>query len=205
MSRKRKAWILRSMMNVDIFCKSFVASSGRSGVSRPAACAVIFRIVQTAGAWHTALLRWQKPLVFLVLLLGCTTLYAGVYKWTDSDGQVHYGDMPQNTEDTEEISVDAEPASGFALDDDSRHEKRQKLLDAMEEDRLEKKEQREKDRVEKEQRSRRCAWLRDKLRRTQSATGVYKLDKDGNRVFLSNDQRTSSESRLRAQIRKECG
>ena len=138
------------------------------------------------------------------LLILAMPLHAGVYKWTDSDGQVHYGDRPQSVGGVEELNVDAPAASGFALDDEARDEKRQRLLDAMEEDRQEKEQQREKNRAEKERRQRRCVVLKDRLRRAEGATAIYKLDKDGKRIFYSSDQRKNSETRLREQIRKTC-
>jgi len=146
----------------------------------------------------------RRAFFTIALLVIALPLHAGVYKWTDSDGQVHYGDQPGGPAHTEELNVDVESSSGFALDDDARDEKRQRLLDAMQEDRLEKEELREKNRVEKEKRQRRCVLLKDKLRRAERASAMYKLDKEGNRVFYSSDQRKSSEARLREQIRKSC-
>ena len=140
----------------------------------------------------------------MCLLAFALPLHAGVYKWTDSNGQVHYGDRPEQPAGAEELKVETGPASGFALDDEERDEKRQRLLDAMQEDRLEKEELREKNRAEKEQRQRKCMVLKDRLRRAESASAMYKLDKDGNRVFYSSDQRKKSETRLQEQIRKTC-
>lgn len=139
-----------------------------------------------------------------MLLLLAFDVTAEVYKWTDADGQVHYGDRPHDSSSAEEINVDEETSTGFSLDDGSRSEKRQRLLDAMEEDRREKEAQREKNRVEQEKRNRQCIQLKDKLRRVESATGVYNLDKEGKRVFLTSDQRKHSEDELRAKIRKYC-
>ena len=142
--------------------------------------------------------------LLLVLLQMVLPVYAGVYKWTDSNGQVHYGDKPAAAGEAEEIDVDTDTSSGFSLDDEDRDEKRQRLLDAMQEDRLEKEAQREKERAEKDERRRRCAYLKDRLRRAQSATAMYTLDKDGNRVFYSDKKRKQSESKLRDQMRKVC-
>lgn len=146
----------------------------------------------------------RKAFFCVGLLIIAMPLHAGVYKWTDSDGQVHYSDSPQSVGGVEELNVEEPASSGFALDDEARDEKRQRLLDAMEEDRQEKEQLREKNRVEKERRQRRCVVLKDRLRRAEGATAMYKLDKDGNRIFYSSDQRKNSETRLREQIRKTC-
>jgi hypothetical protein len=139
-----------------------------------------------------------------ILLFAAVSASAGVYKWTDTMGQVHYGDKPTNASGAEEIRVDGKASSGIAVDDESRDEKRQRLLDVMQEDRHEKEQQREKDRADQEQRQRRCVSLKDRLRHIESATGLYRLDKDGNRIFLSNEGRKQSENNLRAQINHNC-
>jgi hypothetical protein len=146
----------------------------------------------------------MRTLVSGLLLITAVSASAGVYKWTDSLGQVHYGDRPDAVSGAEEVKVDGKASSGIAVDDESRDEKRQRLLDVMQEDRHDKQQQREKERLEQEKRQRRCVSLKDRLRRAESATGVYRLDRDGNRVFLSDQGRKQSENNLRAQIDKYC-
>lgn len=146
----------------------------------------------------------MRILMAYILLITAMPVFADVYKWIDDKGQVHYGDKPSDVTEMEEMKLDNKASSGVALDDDSRDEKRQRLLDTMQEDRQEKEQQREKNRIEKENRQRRCVYLRDRLRRAQAANGIYRLDKDGNRVFLTDAGRQQSEENLRAQINKNC-
>ncbi len=147
-----------------------------------------------------------KPMrIWLTLLLLVTVPgQAEIYKWIDADGHVHYGDKPDNVPEAEAVGIETRTRFGMALDDDSRAEKRRRLLDAMEEDRKEKTEHREKARADAAERQRRCVYYRDRLRRRQRASAVYRLDKDGNRIFLSEQGRKQSDRNLQVQINKYC-
>ncbi len=142
--------------------------------------------------------------IAIVLLITSLSAYAAIYKWTDDKGQVHYGDKPNGASGAKEINVNTNNTSGIMPDDANLDKKRQRLLDAMQEDRQEKEQQRKKEQAEAEYRQRRCVYLRDRLRSIQAATGVYKLDDKGNRVFLSNQGRKQSEASLQQQINQYC-
>ena len=149
----------------------------------------------------------MKYLLFIAGLVFVANIHAEVYKWVDEDGTVHYGDKP--AEGSEEIKVqeyktqDA-PADFNNGEELSREEKRQRISDALEEDRLAKKEEREKKRKEREKRRKECNYLRDKQRGFASAGYLYKLDRDGNRIHMSNTQREQAENNLNKRIQKAC-
>jgi hypothetical protein len=95
-----------------------------------------------------------------------------------------------------------EPA--FSEDLLSREEKRERLLQAMEEDRLEKQEKRDKQKSENERNRQKCIRYRDRMRHYERANALYKLDRDGNRVYMSDSERASATKSLRAKINKYC-
>jgi len=100
----------------------------------------------------------------------------------------------------------AEVDSGVGeKDDSSRDEKRRRIADAMEEDRLEKKEASDKEKLERKKRKAHCNQLKDTRKRLKKASGMYKLDKNGKRVYLSDKQRSKNEKSLDKEIRKYCG
>lgn len=141
-----------------------------------------------------------------ILLIFCFMLISNVgaeiYKWKDDQGNVHYSDSPRDNHGATELKLHGSTVKTDVTG--SRAETREKLLQAMEEDRIEKKEQREKKKAKAKRDRARCNALRDKMRRMKRASGVYRLDKDGNRVFISKEQRGKSEDRLSKQIRKYC-
>lgn len=52
----------------------------------------------------------MKRLLFLVLLVTSNSFAAGIQKWTDDKGQVHYGDSPPVKTETESVRVSRPPS-----------------------------------------------------------------------------------------------
>ncbi len=147
----------------------------------------------------------KKKIILLFILIVPVTAYAGVYKWVDENGKVHYGDSPQASQPTVEMNVEvATPEPSFSEDLLSREEKRERLLQSMEEDRLEKQEKRDKQKAENEKNRQKCNQYRDRMRHYERANALYKLDRDGNRVYMSDGERASATKSLRAKINKYC-
>ena len=149
-------------------------------------------------------MSYARIILFLMLPL---VTDAAVYKWVDAEGNVHYGDRPVEAEPSVEIQVDdvvTVPAFSDGDDTMTREEKRERLLQSMEEDRLEKQEQREKQQALKQQNRKKCNRYRDKMRHYERARGIYRLDKDGNRVYMSAQDRTRATKNLQKKIDKYC-
>ena len=142
----------------------------------------------------------------LLILVLPIAVDASVYKWVDDDGKVHYGDRPRDSQAAVEMTVDdTDPVpSNSGNDGLSRAEKRERLLQSMTEDRLEKQEKREQEQARKEQNRQKCNRYRDRMRHYQRASSLYRLDRDGNRVYMSESDRASATKDLQAKIKRYC-
>jgi len=151
---------------------------------------------------------WDTDMKYLTLLISLAVpivTHAGVYKWVDENGKVHYGDQPKTSEPAVEMKVDdAAPTPSYSDDELSREEKRERLLQSMEEDRADKQEMREKQKAEKEKNRQKCNRYRDQMRHYERASSLYKLDKDGNRVYMSDGERARATKNLQSNIKKYC-
>lgn len=151
-----------------------------------------------------------KP-IFITLIFIClaSVTHAGIYKWVDKNGQVHYGERPSTSQKSEKIHVRdiGKPANNTNKQSEEvpQEDKRAKLLRAFEEERNLKKEQRQKDRQQAEQRKRNCDIAKDELRRYQSASRVYDLDENGKRKYLPDSAREQSIQRARHEVNRWCG
>lgn len=143
-------------------------------------------------------------LITILLCTLATTVPAEVYKWTDAQGNVHFGDRPPAGK-SETINMPSHEAPAVPAVSEDRIEKQRRLLDAYAEERRIKGEADEKARKEKAERKRKCADLRDDLRNQENAGSVYNLDKNGERVFLSNEEREASTAALRKEVEYWCG
>lgn len=139
-----------------------------------------------------------------IVMLYCVyagSLSAEIYKWVDDQGHVHYGDKPVTN--SEEMQVNIENKGNVKISN-QREKNRQKLLDAYAEDQARENKEKEKLRKKKKKMKANCINSKDSLRRYERASSLYNLDKEGNRVTMSNAQRDKATNRLRAYISKYC-
>lgn len=145
-----------------------------------------------------------RGLFVLGLCLSGSSASAEVYKWTDANGQMHFGDRPPSS-GAETVPVPESADAPAAVTPQERLEKQRKLLNAFEEERRQKRDAAEQARKDREERIRKCNNLRDDLRNQENAGRVYRLDKNGNRVFMNAEERAASTAELRKQVAYWCG
>lgn len=143
----------------------------------------------------------KKYLLTLLISLNATVTQAEIYKWTDEQGNTHYGDKP--VVESKEMDINIEK-SGNQKEKINRKERQKKLVDSMQEDRLRKKEEAEKLKKEKQKHKRNCARAKEKLKGYERAGYLYNFDKEGNKVISSNEDRQKATDGLRKKIKKNC-
>jgi hypothetical protein len=58
----------------------------------------------------------MKRLIIPVIFIACSSHAAGIQKWVDEDGQIHYGDSPPAKSKTEQVRISRPPSNpGKAL------------------------------------------------------------------------------------------
>lgn len=144
----------------------------------------------------------MERIIGLILFIGLTPMAnAEIYKWIDEQGGVNYGDKPITN--SESLELDTEK-KGHINTGTSREEKRKNLLDAMQEDKYRAQKEQKKSREQKKQQERGCVLAKDRLARFERASYLYDLDKEGNRVIATKEDRSKRTSQLRKNIRKHC-
>ncbi len=139
------------------------------------------------------------------LLVGGTALSGEIYKWTDADGDVHYGDRPIGT-DVERLHVisnsntdnDAVQASVEArhVREAVRSEARSKRAEA---------DQASADaRAEAAQRDVKCQESRTRMQTYLQSRRLYQQDDAGERVYLDEDQTMQARADAQEMIQKYC-
>ena len=144
----------------------------------------------------------SQRLIALGLLLLCGAGARGeVFKCTGANGAVQYTDHPCGTEST----VIPKQTSTPADDDADEHlQMTRRLLDAMRQEREQAQRQKAEQKEAAEQRRRECLNARDYLRNVTQASGLYQLDEQGNRVFLSDEERNRATAAARARVAQAC-
>lgn len=144
-----------------------------------------------------------KILLAFMVLFFSLPCQAEIYKWTDSNGTIHYDDKPPLKNKKQLMNIREENNSVDAVSGD-RLKKRKKLLEAMDEDRKLKKDEAAKKKKKKAKLMKQCNNVRDSLKSYQRSSYVYDLDKDGNRVALPSSARDGVIARLKKQITENC-
>lgn len=139
--------------------------------------------------------------MLLLLFVLPFSLRAEIYKWVDEHGNTHYGDKP--VEQSEQIQVDIEK-KGHLKTTQGREDRRRKLVESMEEDRIRKEEEKAEEIKQRNRRKRQCVVAQDRLKAYERAGYLYDLDKDGNRVIVSKEDRQKVTEALRKNIAKNC-
>ena len=143
-------------------------------------------------------------LFMITFFVNTNDVVAEVYKWVDENGNVHYGDRPGGPNADK---VDIKESSGSTNVDpllEQRREKQRKLLDSMEEERMEKNEQKAKLREQKQKRKKMCLKAKDYKKNMEVAGRIYTLDEKGDRVYYSDEKRKTQEKELADLIKKWC-
>lgn len=140
----------------------------------------------------------------LMLVLAGAAAAADVYKWVDDQGKVHYGDRPPaRGEPADTLALPPAPSRDADLAE--RAFMRQRLLDAFEAERREQQQTDAEARSAKRALESRCAELERKLARFERANVVYTVDDNGERAYMSDDDRQRAAEAAREWISKHCG
>ncbi len=127
----------------------------------------------------------------VVVLLLCSAVYsanAGVYKWVDDDGNVHFGDRPSMHKDSSEVKIKKSPANNGGSSPQSAEESkdlRRKMLQVYGEERAAKQEAMAKKRAEACKREINCINARDELKNILDASSLYEPLAGGKRRVFS--------------------
>lgn len=156
-------------------------------------------------------------LMHVATLLAClagvsfsASVSAQIYKWTDDQGRVHYGDMPPQSADSQSMNISqgnrAPVSSGSST---SRLESQQQYLQQLDETRAEKaarEAEAEEARQKEETMASMCNQLKAKA--TEAAAGgrrMYRYNEAGEREFLNDEQIDIERQRIQDEYRKRCG
>ena len=138
------------------------------------------------------------------LAVGATFAAADqVYKWTDSEGHVHFSQTPppSTTPGVQQVNVSAAPPDPQSL------QNQQGLIQAQQDQQKKAKEAADKDKPDPQAEKLKkieCDDLRTKLAALQTQGRAATVDAQGNVSYLDDDQRAKQEQQIQDQITKNC-
>ena len=142
--------------------------------------------------------------IFIVLmLLMVSPASAGVYKWTDSNGNVHFGDRPAVTDSATELNIKVNNKTGVT--NSSGHKKdREYLLKRIEKDKKQDVENKKKKLAADKKRKKRCDSYRRLYQSHIQSNRTYSMTPDGVKTYLSEEERIARKKKLNKGVSKYC-
>ncbi|MCB1759233.1 MAG: DUF4124 domain-containing protein [Gammaproteobacteria bacterium] len=144
-------------------------------------------------------------LLLILAIFGASPAWCEIYRWTDADGRVHFGDRPQGAS-AEQVPVREAPplpAQSPALSGERQQQEHQRLIDALREER-EAREQKRRQAEEREaRRAQHCAHARNRLQRYRRGR-LYQPQEDGGRRYLNDLERQQELARADAEVERWC-
>lgn len=146
----------------------------------------------------------MKPFVLLALVgaLASTPVNAELYRWVDEHGKVHFSDKPVDAENAETMDIKGPPRIGQDDTVQQINDRVKRLHDTENEQRDMESRAAAEAREKKEQIAKRCQRARVELRKYNGP--VYKLDPDGSRRYLTDEEHTRDKNRISEWIEQNC-
>ncbi len=139
----------------------------------------------------------------LVLCLGGPALATEIYKWTDENGNVHYGDRPSGAPTEERVLISYKRTDGAAVQ--ARVAARRENDEIRRDARADDARSEEEIRAEREERKKKCEDYRAKLETMVTSRRLYREDENGEREYLDDSEREAARQRAEELVAEYCG
>ena len=144
-------------------------------------------------------------LMMFVVSASGITLANDIYKWTDEDGNVHYGDRPSGDSSEERLGISSKPTNQASVQArvESHYERdvatKEEAAAAAgggpsEEDLL----------AQAREKAQKCETYKARLQKFVTSRRLYKQDESGERVYLDEEQTHAARERVENQVQEYC-
>lgn len=141
---------------------------------------------------------------FIVLiLLVVSPASAAIYTWTDSNGNVHFGDKPAANESATEVKISINKNTGVTNSSGNKVE-REYLLKKIDENKQADAEKRKKQLALNKKNKKLCDNYKRRYQSFIQSNRSYTMSPDGERTYQSDEQRTQRKKDLSKGVAKYC-
>ena len=144
----------------------------------------------------------MKKFIVLMLIV-IPGANAGIYKWTDSDGNIHFGDRPSESSEATEVKITINKNTGITNSSGNKKEREYLLKKIGEEKQADAKTRKKRIALNKKH-QRLCDRYRRNYQSLIQSNRSYTMSPDGVRTYQSDDQRTARKKKLSKGIKKYC-
>lgn len=153
--------------------------------------------------------KLKNTLTFLSLSLLVTSysldVSSEIYKWTDENGRVHYGDRPKGKQAAEVDIKTNKPGQDTPGDDwQTIKQRQQKYLEYLEDERQDRDDEKAKVAEQRAERKERCDEVTKYHQKLLSNPTWYRKDEDGNKVYLDYKEKDAEILKTEKLMKKYC-
>ena len=148
-----------------------------------------------------------KPAMLLLSLFLAVPVSAEIYRWTDENGRVHYGERPpHDTAERVQLPRGAAPSAATpAADEAERRARQQRMLDAFSHKREQKKAEKAHEEQARQRLAQDCKRIKQHWDSLNYGGPIYYEEPDGGRRYVDDAERAAELNALRPAYRKACG
>ncbi len=143
-------------------------------------------------------------LLLIFIIATAAPAYAGVYKWVDEQGKVHFSDRPASAQARQlKLKKSPQQSTSAVPNAAQRQITQQRMLDMYQQEREKREAARKKKKADAKKLAQRCANARDRLRRYEGSR-LYENLPNGERRYFSEAEREKTISNLKGNIKRYC-
>ena len=145
--------------------------------------------------------------VLLLALIAAGTAAAGeIYKWTDEEGNVHFGDRPDG-EEPEKVAIQSRSTDPARVQASVQARAAATARAAEEETGVAATQQGprpEELQAQADEKAKKCGTYRARLQKYLTSRRLYREDENGERVYLDESEMQAARERVENQVQKYC-
>lgn len=142
--------------------------------------------------------------LLLTLAAGGSVSASEIYKWTDEDGNVHYGDRPTGAESEQRVPIRSKPTDPAKVQAQVQARLGAQQARAEEAARKPAGPTPEELAAEARERSSKCETYKQRLTSFVQSRHLYRLDENGERVYLTEDEMQQAREEVQDQVEEYC-
>lgn len=144
----------------------------------------------------------MKKLIVLLIIIS-SPVSAGIYTWTDNNGNVHFGDKPVDNNSATEVKISINKNTGVTNSSGNKAD-REYLLKKIDEEKQADAEKK-KERIALNKKNKKlCDNYKRRYQNLIQSNKSYTMSPDGERTYQSDEQRASRKKDLNKGISKYC-
>ncbi|HLU05898.1 MAG TPA: DUF4124 domain-containing protein [Woeseiaceae bacterium] len=128
-----------------------------------------------------------------------------IYKWTDAEGNVHFGDRPSGASTEERLAISSNPTDPERVQNivQARSDARAERSDAETAAKAAEPTAAE-IRAAEAERKEKCSTYKERLQKFVTSRRLYRQDENGERVYLDEEETLAARARVQEQVLEYC-